>query len=274
VRSPSIVGLIVGFLVLAVIFGALERVRPAVRGFSIFRRERVVDGIYWFFTPLATRAVSELGVGVTVVLAAAALGFEGAGKERYERLAAYLHAHSPVARLPPAIQLLLALVLADLLAYGCHRAFHCKTLWRFHAVHHSAVVLDWLAATRVHPLNDLANKLVLTLPLLFLGFDPVIFVGVAPILAFWTIFEHANVPWGFGPLGYVIATPLFHRWHHTSEKEGLDKNFAGLFPFIDLIFGTFYLPSGKQPTRFGVTDGDVPTGFFGQLMYPFRRRSG
>ena len=26
--------------------------------------------------------------------------------------------------------------------------------------------------------------------------------------------------------GYVLASPVFHRWHHTSEAEGLDQNFA------------------------------------------------
>jgi len=106
----------------------------------------------------------------------------------------------------------------------------------------------------------------------FLGFDPRIFAGVAPLFAFWAVFVHANVPWGFGPLRYVVVTPLFHRWHHTSEEEGLDRNFAGLFPLIDMVFGTFHMPGGRQPTRFGVTDRDMPAGFFGQLAYPFRSR--
>jgi sterol desaturase/sphingolipid hydroxylase (fatty acid hydroxylase superfamily) len=70
----------------------------------------------------------------------------------------------------------------------------------------------------------------------------------------------------------VIASPVFHRWHHTSEEEGLDKNFAGLFPFIDLAFGTFYMPEGRQPERFGIVRDDVPDGLVAQLAYPFRRR--
>jgi sterol desaturase/sphingolipid hydroxylase (fatty acid hydroxylase superfamily) len=48
---------------------------------------------------------------------------------------------------------------------------------------------------------------------------------------------------------------------------------AGLFPFIDVAFGTFYMPAGRQPTRFGVVGEDVRDGLLGQLAYPFRRRA-
>ena len=36
----------------------------------------------------------------------------------------------------------------------------------------------------------------------------------------------------------MLATPEFHHWHHTSDEEGIDKNFAVFLPFIDVIFGT------------------------------------
>ena len=77
--------------------------------------------------------------------------------------------------------------------------------------------------------------------------------------------------WAFGPFRYVLASPAFHRWHHTSEEEGLDRNFAGLFPWIDLLFGTFYMPEGRRPERFGLAHEDVPEGLLAQLAYPFRR---
>ena len=43
-----------------------------------------------------------------------------------------------------------------------------------------------------------------------------------------------------GVLALVLASPAFHRRHHTTQAEGLDKNFAGLFPLFDLAFGTLY----------------------------------
>jgi sterol desaturase/sphingolipid hydroxylase (fatty acid hydroxylase superfamily) len=92
-----------------------------------------------------------------------------------------------------------------------------------------------------------------------------------PFLSFHATFLHANVPWSFGPLRYVVSSPLFHRWHHTREAEGLDRNFAGLFPFIDLAFGTFYMPRDRQPAAFGIQGNPVPTGLVAQLVYPFRQ---
>jgi sterol desaturase/sphingolipid hydroxylase (fatty acid hydroxylase superfamily) len=82
---------------------------------------------------------------------------------------------------------------------------------------------------------------------------------------------HANVGWSFGPLGRLLACPRFHRWHHTSAVEGRDKNFAGVFPLWDVLFGTYFAPAGRAPTAFGAGDEPVPAGLWRQLAYPFRR---
>jgi sterol desaturase/sphingolipid hydroxylase (fatty acid hydroxylase superfamily) len=82
---------------------------------------------------------------------------------------------------------------------------------------------------------------------------------------------HANLNWTLGPLKYVIATPVFHRWHHGPPNEGGEKNFAPTFSFWDVMFGTFYMPEGKLPQTYGVDDARFPQGFVGQLVYPFLR---
>src|SRR6266849_3555960 len=69
------------------------------------------------------------------------------------------------------------------------------------------------------------------------GFAPVAWAGIAPLLTILAILIHANVDWDWGPLRSVIASPRFHRWHHTREDEGLDKNFAGLLPLWDIYSG-------------------------------------
>jgi sterol desaturase/sphingolipid hydroxylase (fatty acid hydroxylase superfamily) len=69
-----------------------------------------------------------------------------------------------------------------------------------------------------------------------------------------------------------LASPVFHRWHHTSEAEGLDKNFASTFPILDVIFGTYYMPRGRLPEQFGNGEADYPDDFWGQLVHPFRWR--
>jgi sterol desaturase/sphingolipid hydroxylase (fatty acid hydroxylase superfamily) len=76
----------------------------------------------------------------------------------------------------------------------------------------------------------------------------------------------------FPAISKVIASPAFRRWHHTSAAEGRDRNFAGLLPLWDILFGTFWLPD-RPPTRFGVDD-PVPTHLPGQLLWPFRRDHG
>jgi sterol desaturase/sphingolipid hydroxylase (fatty acid hydroxylase superfamily) len=109
-------------------------------------------------------------------------------------------------------------------------------------------------------------------PLACLGFPLNALAGYVPFLTFYAILLHANVSWSFGPLRYVIASPLFHRWHHTTEEQGLDKNFAPLFPFVDLAFGTFYMPRLRRPECFGTTRSTVPDTFIGQLVFPFRKQ--
>jgi hypothetical protein len=37
-----------------------------------------------------------------------------------------------------------------------------------------------------------------------------------------------------------------------------------------MAFGTFYMPPGRQPERFGILGERVPTGLLAQLAYPFR----
>ena len=83
---------------------------------------------------------------------------------------------------------------------------------------------------------------------------------------------HANVPWTFGPLRYAIASPAFHRWHHATEEEGLSRNFAGLFPFFDLVFGTFHMPRGAARGASAFRTATSPRGIWRQLRYPLERR--
>jgi sterol desaturase/sphingolipid hydroxylase (fatty acid hydroxylase superfamily) len=74
----------------------------------------------------------------------------------------------------------------------------------------------------------------------------------------------------WGPFRTVVASPRFHRWHHTDETAARDKNFAGLLPMWDILFGTYYMPKDERPTSFG-TATPVPAGLAGQMVFPFRK---
>jgi sterol desaturase/sphingolipid hydroxylase (fatty acid hydroxylase superfamily) len=96
---------------------------------------------------------------------------------------------------------------------------------------------------------------------------------VGPFTTFHSAFVHANLNWTLGPFRYVIATPVFHRWHHTSLEHGGNTNFAGTFPIWDLMFGTFRMPEGQLPEEYGVDGEPLPREIGGQLAYPFRQLS-
>jgi sterol desaturase/sphingolipid hydroxylase (fatty acid hydroxylase superfamily) len=81
---------------------------------------------------------------------------------------------------------------------------------------------------------------------------------------------HANLNWTFGPLRYVVVSPVFHRWHHA--RAVCDKNFASTFSLWDLMFGTYHMPVGELPKDYGIDDKEMPEGLLAQLAYPLRQR--
>jgi sterol desaturase/sphingolipid hydroxylase (fatty acid hydroxylase superfamily) len=174
-----------------------------------------------------------------------------------------------VGDLPYWAQVPLIVLLADLGIYWTHRMMHeYPMLWRVHAVHHSVEDLDWLAAAHQHPLDVILIKGASLLPVLALGFSEEA-TGTYVLLLYWQSFlSHANVRINFGPLRYVLVSPEFHHWHHSSEREARDRNFAAHFAFIDLLFGSLHLPKGQRAQTFGV-DHPMPRGYLRLLAYPF-----
>ncbi len=256
--------IVLGAALVALLMGFIERRWPARPGQRWWRHGVATDLAYWVFTPLVTRTL----VGIAMALAVVQLAvLRGLRLEPGDGIGA-LVADSWVSAHPMWLQVVEVLLMLDLLGYVTHRWFHRDELWRFHAIHHSPEQLDWISAARNHPINRLLGGLLHAVPLLALGFDPRVLAGAMPAFGLYGLLLHANVRWDFGPLRYVVASPRFHRWHHSGEAEGRDCNFAGLFPFIDLAFGTFHLPD-RDPARFGVDD-DVPEGLWAQLRWPFQ----
>ena len=201
-------------------------------------------------------------------------------------LAAALHQLLPtqfypwVASMPIGLRLAVAMVVGEVGAYWGHRWSHeVPLLWRFHAIHHSSEEIDWLVNSRAHPVDLVFTRLCGLVPMYVLGLAQPMgnAFDLTPALVtvagtFWGFFIHANIRWRFGPLEWLLSSPAFHHWHHTNDgPQVINKNFAPMLPWVDKMFGTFYLPSQLWPVKYG-TDTYVDPSLAVQLLRPLRPR--
>ena len=252
-------------LALGVVFAVLTHWSACNPGQPWWRkREIVTDVTYWFMIPLGARFVR---IGLLIVGAALFFGIYGA----QGLMDFYENGHGPLSRLPLWTQAIVFLVLSDLLMYWNHRLFHGSHLWKYHAVHHSSEDLDWISAARFHPINLFLGSVAVDVVLLLIGISPDVMLWIGPFTTAHSAFVHANLKWDLGPFRYVLASPVFHRWHHTPLEKGGNKNFASTFPVLDLLFGTWYMPKNELPQAYGIDDRNFPEGFAAQMVYPFKQ---
>jgi sterol desaturase/sphingolipid hydroxylase (fatty acid hydroxylase superfamily) len=185
------------------------------------------------------------------------------------------HLQSVIAAQPGWLQFIEIMFVTDFVQYWMHRSFHrVPFLWRFHAVHHSAQAMDWLAGSRMHVLEIIVLRGLTVIPMHLLGFSqPVIYAYLIGVYLYST-YIHANVRFDVEWIKPIIVTPRFHHWHHGIEKEAIDVNFAIHFSFLDKLFGTYNMPKGLWPKGYGVATSPVPSGYFKQMLYPFVKSKG
>lgn len=242
-----------GFIILFLILVPLERGFPLHKQ-KIFRKGWVTDAIYFFIGHLIGKAGLALS-GVLIIYL-----LSGLVDHELQRT---------VAAQPALLQSIEAVIISDISYYIAHKLTHeIPWLWKFHAVHHSIEEMDWLAAVRVHPLDQIFTKMFQIIPLYLLGFTKETLGAFVLFGAFMAFFIHANIRWKFGIIRWVLATPEFHHWHHSAQPKAHKKNFAAQLPILDLIFGTLYMPVAENPEKYGI-QAPVPNGYIGQFFYPF-----
>jgi sterol desaturase/sphingolipid hydroxylase (fatty acid hydroxylase superfamily) len=175
--------------------------------------------------------------------------------------------------LPFWVQVVLGLLVLDLILYVRHRFVH-HFFWPYHTVHHAAREITWLTTLRLHPIDVFAMGLVFTTMAFFLGFSGE-GIAMATVIQFHiNRFVHSNISLDYGvPLRYIFVSPNMHRWHHAAgDPEAINKNFAIVFAWIDVLFGTYYVPKNRLPTTYGVLDENgeqvVTEDYLSQLVYP------
>ncbi len=170
---------------------------------------------------------------------------------------------------PVPLQVVLLIFAADFFQYWVHRAYHeIPRLWKLHAVHHSTEYMDWLAGSRNHIVEIFFDRTLSFLPLYLLGPDKGALDAYVLFASIQAVFVHANVNIPFGPLRYLIVTPQYHHWHHSSDKPAIDTNYAVHLPLLDWVFGTLHMPKEHWPLAYG-TVTPIPKTLWEQFVYPF-----
>jgi sterol desaturase/sphingolipid hydroxylase (fatty acid hydroxylase superfamily) len=249
--------LLLDLLLMAVIFIPIEMVFPKNKEQNRFHEEWRTDLVYFVISHLFIQFFGVL-TKTPATIFFGWMGLDGL--------------HAWVQRLPFVIELLFAFFITDLFQYWSHRIFHLHTyLWRFHSVHHSTKNMDWLAGSRTHFADIFVTRSMTFIPLYVFGFSEITFNTYIIFMAIHAVLIHANTRINFGFLKYIIATPQYHHWHHCEDPRYYGKNFATIFPFIDKLFGTYYLPGNEWPEGTGLQEANYPKGYVKQLVYPFSK---
>ncbi len=239
-----------------VIFVLIEKLFPLYKGQTIFRKEWQTDMVHF--------TVNHFIVGLALLTVNFAI----------HRLFGWMindRIHDVVQSIPFIPQLLLCILAADLVQYWTHRTYHeVPFFWRFHSVHHSVKTMDWLAGSRQHMFELICTRVGVLGVLYVLGFAKEVMDAYIIVVGFQAVFNHSNVHLPWGPLKYIIVTPDFHHWHHSSDDLALDKNYAAHYAFLDHLFGTAIKKQTGFPEKYGVKGDYMPDGFIKQFLHPFR----
>ncbi|MFT7639489.1 MAG: sterol desaturase/sphingolipid hydroxylase (fatty acid hydroxylase superfamily) [Pirellulaceae bacterium] len=222
-----------------------------------FHKSHFVD-IKLFFV---SRILSLLGlfntVAITVFVATSVMTLVG-GQQ------------APDATLHPAWIAMLMVLANDFGVYWVHRVHHeTRTLWPFHAVHHSAEVLTPVTVYRKHPLYDIFSSSTRGLVMgllegimlgLFVG--KVEFTTIAGINAGYALFNllgsnfrHTHIWLSYGRvLEHILISPAQHQIHHSIDHKHYNTNYGEIFAIWDWMFGTLYIPAAREDLEFGLSD--------------------
>jgi sterol desaturase/sphingolipid hydroxylase (fatty acid hydroxylase superfamily) len=146
-------------------------------------------------------------------------------------------------------------VMVEFAYYWFHRTSHrVRWLWVSHSVHHSAEQLTLLSSFRLGWTSLFSAGWAFYVPLVLLGFPPVIvFVLLAANLRY-QFFLHTEAVGRLGPIEWLFNTPAHHRLHHASNDCYIDRNYGGVLIIFDRLFGTLAAERAGEPIRYGLAN--------------------
>lgn len=158
----------------------------------------------------------------------------------------------------------------DFVEYINHKFAHeIRIYWEIHAVHHSAEVLNPITSRRHHPLFGLITSFInifvmgitqgVLVWLLVKNLEFSLLLSLNYVILFFNVigggFRHSHVWFSFGWLDKILISPAMHQIHHSSDPKHRNKNYGLWLTCWDYMFGTLYIPKGKEELNFGLDVG-------------------
>jgi len=145
-------------------------------------------------------------------------------------------------------------VLDDLRFYLHHRIAHrCRWPWAMHVTHHSSTHYNLAIALRQGWTKHFTGTTLLKVPLVLVGFDPLVVIFCGALNAVYQFFLHTQtinkLPAWFEA---VFNTPSHHRVHHAKNPQYLDRNYGGTLIIWDRMFGTFAAEDERDLPDYGL----------------------
>ncbi|MCI2398710.1 sterol desaturase family protein [Aliiroseovarius subalbicans] len=230
----------------------------------VFPRDVYRTTSFWVDAKLWLLGTVLAGVGVFSIV-----GFGPAIAQAIQT--SLMGANAPQSTWPPFVVGFILMAAADFSSYWVHRISHeWPRLWPFHAVHHSAEVLNPITVNRKHPVYSLFSSLcggvvIGTTQGLLLG----LLIGeieIATIMGanlFYYAFHlaganlrHTHIWLSFGRMAeHLVISPAQHQVHHSLDPRHFNKNYGEVLAIWDWMFGSLYVPQGYEELKFGLADG-------------------
>lgn len=161
------------------------------------------------------------------------------------------------------------LLFQDFVYYYKHYAAHrIRWFWSAHVVHHSSEHYNLGTALRQPWNNHFTGFILMSSPLVFLGFHPLLVAFVGGVNLVYQFWIHTEIIKRFPRwFEFIFNTPSHHRVHHATNPRYLDANFAGILIIWDRMFGTFVEEREDDPVKYGIV---TPVGSYNPITIAFK----
>jgi sterol desaturase/sphingolipid hydroxylase (fatty acid hydroxylase superfamily) len=170
------------------------------------------------------------------------------------------------------IETIVVILGIEFVRYWYHRISHENFfMWKMHSSHHAPIRMYWGNSYRLNPIYHIGVSFLSILPFLIVGVDPKVFAIYNAALGIMANFQHGNIVIKYGFLNKIFSTAEIHKWHHSVVLDEAMTNYGALLSIYDVLFGTYYNPSGRIPKELGLTNEPwYPIDdYFKQIIVPF-----